>query len=154
MVYFTRRNTNQTKMKKPLLLWGEIIPLVCRDVIIVNKLLLTEAATDLFDTSECIIAAAVILKVMDTFHRCLLLPVGKVDACADDWCSSGYVVSMCLSKPLLLCDCAAANSGDDADELWTTLLMNDVTAKLCLCVRPSVWCDEGHHSHWTSYYGC
>ena len=86
------------------------------------------------------------MTVMDTFHRCWLLPVGQVDTCADDRCSSGNVVSCVYQRR------AATAITDGGDAVWymnpTALLMNDAavagltesvpmlllaTAKLYLC---------------------
>ena len=48
---------SQTKMKKPMSLGGEMVPLILEDVIIVDTAI--EAATDRY-TSECITAAMII----------------------------------------------------------------------------------------------
>ena len=60
--------------KKPLSLWGEIVPLILEDVIIVDTA--TEAATDWYVWMDYSSGD----KVMDTLHRCLLFPVGYVNA--------------------------------------------------------------------------
>ena len=77
-----------------------LIALVREDVIIVNCYWRKQ---QLIDTSECIIAAAVILEVMDTFHRCLLLPVDQLDGCADDrccYCATAVTVNV-IATPLV-----------------------------------------------------
>ena len=117
-------------MEKPLSLWGDMVPLILEDVIIIDTA--TEAATDWYVWMDYSSGD----KVMDTLHRCLLLQVGQVYACADDRCSSGYVVSMCLSKPLLLCYWATAiTDGGDAVGFVnpTTLLKNDDAVASLAC---------------------
>ena len=60
----------QTKMMNPLSLWGEMVPLILEDVIIVDTA--TEAATDWYVWMDY---SSGDTKVMDTLHRCLLLLV-------------------------------------------------------------------------------
>ena len=60
----------QTEMMKPLSLWGEMVPLILEDVIIVDTA--TKAATDWYVWMNY---SSGDIKVMDTLHRCLLLLV-------------------------------------------------------------------------------